>query len=136
MNSEEITNTKQADGACQITKFLVTVGQNALKKYGHSEWMDVEAMVELCEEQQIEFEGHIPTAKELEPALKDFFKGTEELYAEGVNVVSADRRMGWELVFMLRFYPYNPEYRKNRLAEPFHYEATELEQTEETQEAA
>ena len=81
-----------------------------MKDNRQSEWLDMEMLSEFCKDKHILLQGNVPTAQELETELMPFFKQIDELYADGVNVIWNNCRVGWELIFMVRFYRYNPEH--------------------------
>jgi hypothetical protein len=95
--------------AGQVAALLVSLGKRLLKTTHHTEWLDMGAVASLCKEHKIQFNGSSVTAEAIESALRNFFRRQEEMYAEGVNAVGYERRVEWELVFMIRMYRYHQD---------------------------
>ncbi len=51
------------------------------------------------------FNGRVPVPDELEPVLRKLFQDNDEVCVDGISITGYCRRVGWDLVFMLRFYP-------------------------------
>ncbi len=114
---------------CPVTNLLVQLGKVLLKDNQRREWLDIETLSELCKENHILMDGKIPSSNELEVKVRELLKKSEELYAQGVNVIFADRRVKWDLVLMARFYAYNPAHNPAPLSS---YGIEDTEATEET----
>jgi hypothetical protein len=102
-----IDQTPQEAG--QVAAFLVSLGKRLLKTTHHTDWLDMDAVANVCKEHKIQFNGYPVTAEAIESELRKFFSTQEEMYAEGVNAVGHERRVEWELVFMIRMYRYHQD---------------------------
>jgi hypothetical protein len=92
----------------EILQLLKEAGLLALKGGHNTDWMSMEDLTKLCKEHDLELQDKCPTPEDLETHLRPLFQTKDEVYHEGVLVVGMDRRVGWDLVFMLRFYRYIP----------------------------
>ena len=82
------------------TTFLTTLG-TALLKNKRREWLDMRQLAQFCKAQGIlNNEGKLD-----EEAIKGAFELTSEVLGLGVVLEGWERRVGWELVFMLRASP-------------------------------
>ena len=113
--NNDTTNLITTTEACPIASFLVQLG-NVLLKEEKQEWLDMDKLSELCKAHKIQLNGDYPGSDELESALRKLFGNKDELFAEGVNVVGYDRKIGWEFAFMVRFYKYNPNWKVTPLS--------------------
>jgi hypothetical protein len=100
------------------TQLLVDIGQLVLKDRHSTDWLNLEDISRLCKENEICLNQKPPTPDELESHLRPLFQAHDEIWDSGVNVVGMDRREGWDLVFSLRFYKYNPEHRLGFITTP------------------
>jgi hypothetical protein len=100
------------------TQLLVDIGRVLLKDRHSSDWLNLEAIADICQEHGLAINHHTPSPEELETCLRPLFQAQDEIYEAGVNVVGMDRREGWDLVFSLRFYKYNPEHRLGFIPTP------------------
>ncbi len=91
--------------ASSITTFLVTLGRAILQNQRRG-WMDMEGVAGFCRAHGIRLEGTCPTSSELENSLREFFRHQQEFYAPGLCVDGYEQRVGWDLVFRVRAYPY------------------------------
>jgi hypothetical protein len=101
-----------------ITQLLVDIGQVLLKDRQSTDWLDLEEVSRLCKENGIYLDPKPPTPDELEHHLRPLFQAQDEIWESGVNVVGLNRRVGWDLVFSLRFYKYNPAHRLGFIPTP------------------
>lgn len=92
----------------KILQLLKEAGFLAMKGGHNSDWMSMDELAGLCKENGLKLQDKTATPDELETHLRPLFQTKDEIYHEGVLVVGLDRRVGWDLVFMLRFYRYNP----------------------------
>ena len=116
MNTNMITNQTPSKEASQIIQLLVQLGKLLLKESKNAEWLDVDQICALCQKRGIKLSGAEPIADELEASLRNLFENTDELNISGISITGYQRRVGWDLVFMLRFYPdisTQPAYEKN-----------------------
>ena len=82
------------------TDFITTLG-TALLKNKRREWMDMRQLAQFCKAQGIfNSEGKLD-----EEAIKGAFELTSEVLGLGVVLDGWERRVGWDLVFMLRASP-------------------------------
>lgn len=88
-----------------IAESLSTLGKLMLKDPKNAEWLDVEQICAICRNRELLMDGRIPTSDELEAALRNLFEKSDEFCVDGILVTGYSRRVGWDLVFMLRFYP-------------------------------
>ena len=58
-------------------------------------------------------------AKDIEACLRALFNTTDEIFADGVNVISLEWRRGWDLSFEVRFYHCNPTQTKSQFAKVY-----------------
>lgn len=99
-------------------RFLIELGTAILKQKQRTDWLDSDALVKLADEHSIDYKGKL-TEAELDKELRAIFKAGDELYVNGINVIGWERRVEWDLVFMVRFYPYNPaQYLKDQQQQP------------------
>ncbi len=89
-------------------KLLLQLSRIVMHDGRHAEWLDMETASSLCHENGLQLEGKYPNSYELESKLKTLFQDVEEINVDGLNVVAYDRRKGWDLNFMVRFYLFNP----------------------------
>ncbi len=92
----------------EILQLLKEAGFLALKGGRNSDWIGMEELAGLCKQNNLKLQDKPPTPEELEKELRPLFQMKDEVYHEGILVVGMDRRIGWDLLFMLRFYRYNP----------------------------
>lgn len=90
-----------------LTQLLIEGGGLLLKNAQQSEWLSVDEFTSLCQEHNI---SPYLTADQCEAELKHLLSGRDEMDVENVNVVAMERRVGWNLVFMLRFYRAHTKY--------------------------
>lgn len=88
-----------------IIKLLVALGRTQFKEGKSSAWPGMEELASLCKEHNINL-GVPPLPQDLEKQIRALGDTMDELYADGVNVVWNDNRVEWDLVFQVRFYPY------------------------------
>ncbi len=88
-----------------ITSMLLKLGKTLPKDPKNSQWMDVEEICAICKERGIQLNGAFPIPKDLEPALRDLFENTDEICTDGINITGFLKRVKWDLVFVLRFFP-------------------------------
>ena len=82
------------------TDFLTTLG-TALLKNKRREWLDMRQLAQFCKTQGIlNNEGKFD-----EEAIKGAFEPKSEVLGLGVVLDGWERRVGWDLVFMLRASP-------------------------------
>lgn len=86
-----------------ITAFLVQLGKVLLAHTHHTEWLDAETITGLAKAHQIQLDNQTLTPGELEPLLMEYFATTPELFEDGVSAVGFNRRVGWDLMFLIRF---------------------------------
>ena len=80
--------------------FITTLG-TALLKNKRREWLDMRQLSQFCKAQGIfNNEGKFD-----EEAIKEAFELTSEVLGLGVVLDGWERRVGWDLVFMLRASP-------------------------------
>lgn len=92
----------------QALQLLKEAGFLAMKGGHNSDWMNMEELAAICKENGLRLHDNTTTPDDLEKELRPLFQTKDEVYHEGVLVMGMDRRVGWDLVFMLRFYRYNP----------------------------
>lgn len=92
-----------------IEELLVNLGKHLLANTDHTDWLDMDSVLQGCKTHGVTLANCQPTPKELEIKLRCYFSSKEEMYREGINVIWNDWRVGWELVFMVRFYYYDPK---------------------------
>jgi hypothetical protein len=102
-----ITNDVTLTEASPITHFIITLGKQLLQEKV-KDWLDMEAAVKFCKDHAIQLDGNQPGSRELEAALRSFFQSSGEFYTTDVNVDGYERPKGWDRIFMIRAYPYNP----------------------------
>ena len=84
----------------KTTNFITTLG-TALLKNKRREWLDMRQLAQFCKAQGIlNYEGKFG-----EEAIKGAFELTSEVLGLGCVLDGWERRVGWELVFMLRASP-------------------------------
>lgn len=103
-------NDTTRETLCTLTQFLVELGHELLSAKTSTDWMSIEDVAEFCSDHSIRLPEGICSASELEQELRRYFARREEMYEDRVNVIASERRMGWDLVFMVRFYSYRPEH--------------------------
>ena len=82
------------------TTFLTRLG-TALLKNKRREWLDMRQLAQFCKAQEIfNNEGKLD-----EEAIKGAFEPKSEVVGLGCVLDGWERRVGWELVFMLRASP-------------------------------
>jgi hypothetical protein len=91
--------------ASSITELLSTLGKLMLKDPKNAEWLDMGQLSHICRERGLTLDGKYPTTDELETALRKLFGDADEFCVDGISVTGYYRRVGWDLVFMVRFYP-------------------------------
>jgi hypothetical protein len=101
--TDTIDNVSVTTDPMPIATFLVQLGKVLLSKTHHTEWLDADTIATLSQDHQIQLNGTIPTPGELEPLLMEYFSKRDEVFEEGVSAVGYNRRVGWDLVFMVRF---------------------------------
>lgn len=69
-----------------------------------TDWLDMDAVEKFCRNHSVRLDGKIPTSTELETSLRQFFKKNDEFIKDGVDVLGYERRIGWDLIFCIRFY--------------------------------
>lgn len=111
--TNDVTPTTKAS---PITTLLLNLGKILLKAPRNAEWLDVDQISKICKEHELKVNGQLLTADELEAALKQLFEKSDELCFEGISVTGYCRRVKWDLVFVLRFYP-DPHFQPLNLAE-------------------
>ena len=104
------SNASSSPEAYPIIPFLVRLG-NLVLQTDKREWMTVEDLYELAGCNNMKIGAADLQCGDLESQLLELFRDREEIYTEGVNVIGCLRREKWDLVFMLRFYRYNPDWR-------------------------
>jgi hypothetical protein len=101
--------TATSPSTISTARFLVRLGKLILQN-DRREWITVDELQDLARHYGIQIHDRTPNSKELERMLQESFRNSDELYADGINVVASMRRVKWDQVFMLRFYKYNPNY--------------------------
>ena len=81
------------------------LGTILLKDPRNAEWLDVQQICRICRERYLLLNGRVPTPNELEATLRKLFEQSDEVCVNGISVTGYSRRVGWDLIFMLRFYP-------------------------------
>jgi len=92
-----------------VVTFLLKLGKTLLQEK-EREWLDIDRICEFAKEHDIQLGGRQLNPGELEALLRDFFRDREDWAAEDVELVAYERRLGWDLLFMLRAYPYTPRH--------------------------
>src|SRR5436190_10322585 len=103
MNDTTIVLTIAAEPA-PTTDFIVSLGTTLLKEKRQT-WMDMTEAAAFCKAQGILLNGKRLGADDLEAALKAQLPTSGEYYADGLAIDGYERRVGWDLVFMIRVYP-------------------------------
>lgn len=88
-----------------VTKLLRDLGKMLLKDPRNAEWLDMDQLSHIWRERGLTLDGKYPTTDELETALRKLFGDSDEFCVDGISVTGYCRRVGWDLVFMVRFYP-------------------------------
>lgn len=90
-----------------ISSFVVTLAK-ALLKADRREWLDMEEVAEFCRSRKIELAGERVDSERLEKQLRPLFSQNQEFCAPEVTVDGYERRVGWDLKFLIRAYPFTP----------------------------
>lgn len=89
---------------CPVSEFLVQLGQIVLVDKYSTEWFDMEELEKLCRQHSLRLDGKTPNRSDLENELRKFFGTADEFIKDGIDVLGYERRIGWDLCFMMRFY--------------------------------
>ena len=100
--TNDVTPTTKAS---PITSLLVDLGKILSKNPRNVEWLDVEQVSRICKDHELKVDNQLLTTDDLEAALRQLFEKSDELCFEGISVTGYCRRVKWDLVFVLRFYP-------------------------------
>ena len=98
---------KTVSAVAAIT-FLVNVGQAVLKDTHSTDWMLVDEVAAVAKEKGILLDQEVSKPKEIEQQLRPLFAVNDEVFKDGIQVIGMEHRIGWDLMFMLRFYRCNP----------------------------
>ena len=102
---ETINDLVPVEEVCAITPMLTELGRHLLHDPRNADGFDMTAIARICRERGIKLHGKTPTAEELEAVLKQIFDKNPEICSDGLSITGWSRRIGWENVFILRFYP-------------------------------
>lgn len=100
------TDSISAGLKSSVTHFLKQIGTTLLQQK-QNDWVDVETICDLSRQHGIKLAGHHLGRDELEGLLKEFFHEQDEFNLDGLGVAAWNRRVKWDLVFMVRFHKSN-----------------------------
>lgn len=90
----------------RVSNLLDTLGR-ALLRDGPRDWVDMDTAAGVCKRHGLRLNETCPSRDDLELALKTYFQRRDEFCAPGLTVDGYERRVGWDLVFQVRAYPYS-----------------------------
>lgn len=88
-----------------ISCLLLDLGKYLLHDPRNVEGFDLPSIVRICRERGLKLQDKFPTAEELEGNLMRLFAKADEICTHGISITWDTTRIGWDLVFVLRFYP-------------------------------
>lgn len=69
------------------------------------DWIDMSELADLCKSRKVLLNEEVPKPNDLERELRQILGESGEYAEEGLALDGYVRRIGWDLVFMVRAYP-------------------------------